>query len=220
MSHLTLILGQSGTGKSTSFRNLPSDETVIINVMDKPLPFRGWKSKYISKNTEDKKANYFSSDNANAICKAIRSISSNRPEIKYLIIDDFGYVLSNEYFCRANEKGYEKFSSIGQNAFHIFNECAKVRNDLYVFVTAHTELANDGSVKIKTIGKMLDEKFTPEGIFTYVFHARVIEGEYKFLTNSDGTHVAKSPMGMFDTPYIDNDLVEIIKKYEEYENEG
>lgn len=217
MSNTILLMGQSGTGKSSSVRSLNADETFIINVLNKPLPFKGWKARY----NKDKK-NYFSSDNAQEIMQVINAISSNPKysHIKTIIIDDFQYVMANEYMRRANETGYSKFTQIGQNAWKIIEYCISSREDIDIFVLSHTEVDKEGNVKCKTIGNMLDEKITLEGMFTVVLHSMLRDDKYVLLTQFDGTHIAKSPLEMFDDRYIDNDLSYVKQKIKEYgENE-
>jgi len=219
MSNSILILGESGTGKSTSIRNLPCQETLIINVIGKPLPFRGSKKKYSNLSPDGLTGNYYSTDNSSSILRLIKLVNEKRLDIKYLVIDDFGYTFMNSFMRKANEKGYQKFTDIGVNAFHVFEAISLLRDDLFCFVMMHTEIDTHGTYKPKTIGKMIDQNVTIEGKFTYVFHSLVIDGEYKFLTNNDGVHMAKSSMGMFDTLHIDNDLNEIIHKINNYDNE-
>ncbi len=216
MANITLIMGESGTGKSTSIRNLVAKETFIINVLDKPLPFKGFKKNYVAATKEAPEGNYFAADNHAHILKIIKHINETRPDIKNVIIDDFQYIMANEYMRRATENGFSKFTEIGQNAWRIASESQKCRDDLYFFILSHTELDNAGRYKCKTIGKMLDEKITLEGMFTCVFHSIVRDGKYKFLTQNDGSHIAKSPLEMFEDQAIDNDLLSIKNKMIEY----
>lgn len=216
MTIMTLILGETGSGKTTSIRNLPPSETFIINVIDKPLPFKNFKQNYNIENKDGKKPNYYSSDKAANIVSAISKISRERTDIKYLIIDDFGYLMSNEFFQRASEGGYSKFSEIGQHAWMVLNQIKNSRSDLNCIVIAHNELTQDGKYKIKTIGKMLDEKYTVEGVFPHVFHARVIDGKYKFQTRNDGVYIARNPLDMFSDDFIENDMLKIVKVYSDF----
>lgn len=209
MANTILIIGESGTGKSTSIENLNPEETFIINVIDKPLPFRGFKRNYIQSTEQAMKGNYCATDKFEFIMQIIKTINSSRLEIKNLIIDDFQYVMCNEFMRRSNEKGYQKFTEIGHNAWAILRELSFCRQDLDCFVMSHTESDADGKLKCKTIGKMLDDKITIEGMFTVVFHTLLIDGSYKFLTAYDGIHIAKSPKGMFTQKYINNDLAQI-----------
>lgn len=213
MSNTTLIIGESGTGKSSSLRNLNPETTFIINVLDKPLPFRRSKHKY---NKEAK--NYFSSDNYAQILQYIEAIDLRRPDIQVLVIDDFQYIMANEFMMRALEKGFDKFSEMANHAWAVVKRLSLTRDDLYCFVLSHSDSDNAGRIKCKTIGKMLDEKITLEGMFTSVLHTQVIDGNYQFLTQFNGTHIAKSPMGMFPSALIGNDLHQVLELMYSYNN--
>lgn len=204
MAYASLVIGESGTGKSTALRNLNPEETFIINVIDKPLPFRGGGARY-----SVEKKNYMHSDNSDKIIAMMRAINQRALHIKTIVIDDFQYIMSNEFMKRAKDKGFDKFTEIAQNAFNIVNEIRSCREDLQVFVLTHSDIDDHGRVKCKTIGKLLDDKINVEGLFSMVFHTQVMNGEYKFLVQNDGTRMAKSPMGMFEERYVDNDLESI-----------
>lgn len=219
MSNTILIIGESGSGKSTSIRNLNPLETVIINVLDKPLPFKGFKKNYIKMATEDKKVNYFATDEANKIKQAIDKVNQSRPEVKNIIIDDFQYIMANEFMRRALERGFDKFSEIGQKTWDLIKHISQGREDINCFILSHSDTDQSGKIKCKTIGKMLDDKICVEGMFTIVLHALTSDNKYKFLTQNDGTHLAKSPLGMFKEKYIDNDLLEINKAINDYFND-
>lgn len=220
MANLIAITGPSGTGKSTSIENLNSDETYIINTLAKPLPFKGSSASY----TVDKK-NIGSTTDWGDIVRILRGVSTNRPEIKTIVLDDVGFVMSTEFFKRANETGFTKFSDIGSHMFQIMNTAKSLRDDLNVVFMFHEDLALvEGFTpikKIKTIGKLLDDKFTPEAIFTIMLWTKVSfdkEGaaSYKFITNRTPNYPAKSPKGMFDSLEIDNDLEKVLAKIKEY----
>lgn len=223
------IVGESGTGKSTSLRNLNPEETFIISTTGKPLPFRGWKKKYspIKVSADGISGNYFTSSKWDQIMKILQIVDKKMPHIKQVIVDDFQYVLSYEFVDRATEVGYTKFTELAQHAMEILRYAEKMRDDCKMIFLTHSENVGDAmnpKYVIKTVGKLLAEKVTLEGLFTYIFFTRVSEGtdgrmEYKLLTNSDGTCVAKTSLGMFDEMEIDNDLNEIIKVIDEY-NEG
>ena len=219
MSEAILILGESGSGKSTSFRNLNPEETFIINIEDKPLPFRGYKKLYKPLSSDGMEGNYYSPDNHDVIRRVIRLVNEKRPDIKTLIIDDFGYTIMNNFMRRAREKGYDKFSEIGVNAWEVLESLKGLRDDLFCVVTMHVETSKTGFVVPKTVGTMIDQYSNIEGKFTYVFHALAFEGKYKFMTNTDGNRMAKSSMGLYEDRYIDNDLAKIIEDIKEY-NEG
>lgn len=217
MSNITLILGQSGVGKSSAIRTLEPSETFIINVLGKPLPFKGANKSYRQKELTD--GNLFSRDKSETIIKAIRFINAKRPDIKNLVIDDFTYIMINEFMEKAREKGFDKFSIMAQNAWAILDELAKCRTDLLCFVINHSEEGDDKIVRFKTIGKLTDKMSGFEARATIVLHAFVIDGEYKFLTQNDGVHLAKSPLGMFPDLYIPNDLHMIRGVIDEYFND-
>ena len=218
MGNKVLVLGDSGSGKSTSTRNLDPKSTFYINVIGKPLPFKGWKAKYV-----DGK-NMISTHNADDIVKCIKGVSSTRPEVKTIIIDDAQYIMSYEYMDRAMEKGFAKFTEIAKHMFDVLAAPDKVRDDLTTIFLAHSEdVSSNGYTKtqMKTIGKMLNATITIEGLFTIVLLAYPVKEEkkmrYVFVTQSNGTTTAKSPMDMFDDIAIDNDLQMVLNKMKEYE---
>lgn len=223
------IVGESGTGKSTSLRNLNPETTFIISTTGKPLPFRAWKKKYIPIKIEGKNVsgNYYISSKWDQILKILQIIDKMMPHIKQVIIDDFQYVLSYEFVNRATEVGYTKFSELAQHAMEILRYSEKMREDCKMIFLTHSENVGDNvnpKYVIKTVGKLLSEKVTLEGLFTYIFFTKVNEGdsgrmEYKLITNNDGSCVAKTSLGMFEDLEIDNDLDEIIKVIDAY-NEG
>lgn len=223
------IVGESGTGKSTSLRNLNPETTFIVSTTGKPLPFRAWKKKYIPIKIEGKNVsgNYYVSSKWDQILKILQIIDKMMPHIKQVIIDDFQYVLSYEFVDRATEVGYTKFSELAQHAMEILRYSEKMREDCKMIFLTHSENIGDNvnpKYVIKTVGKLLSEKVTLEGLFTYIFFTKVNEGdsgkmEYKLITNNDGSCVAKTSLGMFEDLEIDNDLDEIIKVIDAY-NEG
>ena len=214
------IVGESGTGKSTSLRNLNPETTFIISTTGKPLPFRAWKKKYIPIKIEGKNVsgNYYVSSKWDQILKILQIIDKMMPHIKQVIIDDFQYVLSYEFVDRATEVGYTKFSELAQHAMEILRYSEKMREDCKMIFLTHSENVGDNvnpKYVIKTVGKLLSEKVTLEGLFTYIFFTKVNEGdsgrmEYKLITNNDGSCVAKTSLGMFEDLEIDNDDAEKI----------
>lgn len=225
MSTLVGIVGQSGTGKSTSIETLDPKNTVIINVSNKPLPFKGWKSKF-KEGKLSEGANYVSTDSASTIVQALKYISDNRKDVKHIVLDDLQYLMSFEFMAKAKEKGFEKFTDIGKNTFDVLNTGRQLRDDLKVFALYHEETTNENfnqKRKIKTIGKLLDDKITLEGLFTIVLFTEVkMEDDklphYYFVTQTDGVTTAKSPKGMFDELHIPNDLNYVSTKIDEYYN--
>jgi hypothetical protein len=211
MSNIVVVLGESGTGKSTSFRNLDPKETFVINVLNKPLPFRGYKKSY---NEENK--NYLDSDSYKEIVAYIKAINDRRPDVKNIIIDDFSFLMNNEFMRRCRERGYEKYQDMGLNMFEIMEACKLFRPDLFCFIMCHTEKDHAGIIKPKTVGKMTADYVGIAERVSIVLHTQVIDGQYKFLTQFDGQSLAKSPIDMFESVLIDNDLSIVKKCIEQY----
>jgi len=211
------IVGNSGEGKSTSYGQIPElgikgldpKQTFVINVGGKDLPFRGWKNLYKGSNPED--GNYFAASEADKIAKAITFISESRKEIKNIVIDDAQFIMGFEFMRRAKESGYGKFADIGVNIAKVVEASRVSRADLKVYFLWHPEKDNVGKMKMKTVGKMVDDHLTLEGLFTVVLYTKVERGadnkvKYNFVTNNDGEFPAKSPFGMFKDLYVPNDL--------------
>jgi len=224
MAQELLIIGASGTGKSTAMETLDPKDTFIINVAQKPLPFRGWKSKYTAFSKDNLKGNYLLSDDTQTIIKTLSYIDSNMPNIKQIIIDDYQYVMANEYMRRANENGFKKFTEIAQNAWSLVNVAKSLRDDIVVAFNTHPEDYLDAlgnkMTKAKTLGKMIDNVITLEGMFSIVLYTNVTKSEeglkYGFLTQTDGTNTGKSPRGMFEEEVMPNDLKAVIERIHEY----
>lgn len=196
-----MVLGESGTGKSTSLRNFTPDEIGIINVCGKPLPFRN-------------QMNDLKTDNYLKIEKALKA-----SEKKAAVIDDCQYLLANEYMRQAKVTGYQKFTDIAQNFWTLVQVVIReLPEDMIVYFLGHVERDANGNEKFKTIGKMLDEKITVEGMFTIVLKTSVQDGRYLFSTRNSGSDTVKAPMGMFDEAYIDNDLKMVDTAIREYYN--
>lgn len=217
MANLIMILGESGTGKSTSIENLDSKETFIIQVVNKPLPFRGYKTKYSLRNKENPKGNRFVSDRSDLVMKILDSLNKEKT-IKNIIIDDSQYIMANEFMRRAKEKGFEKFTEIGQNFYMLIDKANDMRDDINVIFLQHIEINDAGRVKAKTIGKLLDDKVGIEGRFTVVLMTEIEDGNYYFRTQNNGNDTCKSPKGMFEELRIPNDLKIVIDKVNEYFN--
>lgn len=222
-----LVIAESGSGKSTSIEKLDPKETFIINVANKPLPFRGWRNKYTLWSKDNPAGNMYDKAGAQNIEAAIKYVNEKRPEIKNIIVDDFQYMSSFEYFDRADEKGYEKFTQIGGHLARIARMPIALRDDLFVFFLTHAEEGTDvegkRKFKAKTIGRMVDEKLTLEGLFSIVLFGKVKknkEGDirYVFETSNNGENTCKSPKGMFNSFEIENDLALVKKAIVDFEN--
>ena len=227
MAHSVLVIADSGSGKSTSIRDLDPKETFIINIANKPLPFKGWKKNYTAITKDNPKGNMTPVSSAAGIMKAMMHVYDKMPHIKNLVIDDWQYMSSFEYFDRANEKGYDKFTQIAANLAQVAKLPKDMRDDLYIFFLTHSEESTDVNghrrVKAKTIGKMIDNTLTLEGLFSIVLFGKVIKDEndklnYVFETANNGENTCKSPAGMFDDIRIDNSLKVVKDAIIEYEN--
>lgn len=216
MSTAVLILGNSGSGKSTSLRNLDPAKTLVIQCIKKPLPFRsaGWKTR----ETLRSEGNVIRTDEPALIEKIMRKSSH-----EIVVVDDYQAVMVNELMSRSSEKGYDKFTDIGKNAWNIFRAAGDLAENRRVYILAHTQTDDFGSVRMKTVGKMVDQTIVPEGFFTIVLRTEVVNGQYLFATQTNGQDCCKSPIGMFADRQIDNDLAavdEAIVSYYQTETEG
>lgn len=195
-----LILGQSGTGKSYSMKNFNEDEVCLISVQKSLLPFR---KKFNETKVTDKYAE---------IAKVMESTKK-----KVIVIDDTQYLMANEFMRRATERGYDKFTEIAFNFWDlIVQEVNSLPADTIVYLLCHTSTDENGVEKMKTIGKLVDEKITPEGLFTIVLKTAVSDGNYAFVTQNNGKDTVKSPEGMFSTYAISNDLKYVDEKIRNY----
>ena len=203
MATAVLIMGESGSGKSASLRNFAPNEISVFNVTSKPLPFKQGKTKI------PKIDNATYTDIANALAK---------PNKRAYMIDDAGYLLSFEMFKRANETGYSKFTDMAKNFFDMLDFInTQLPSDIIVYITMHTEDDSEmHKVKVKTIGKMLDQNLKIEGLFSIVLRAVQTEDGYKFVTRDDMISTAKSPIGMWEEDMIDNDLKAVDTTIREY----
>ena len=212
MSIATMILGQSGTGKTTSLRNLNPAEVLLIQAVKKPLPFRS--KEWVPCTKANPSGSILVTDNAQTIVGAMQ-----RTAKPIIVIDDFQYILANEFMRRVldNETGnaaFAKYNEIARNAWDILmcaggsgaNNTQKLPDTTRVYILAHTQEDDSGRVKAKTIGKLLDEKITIEGLLTIVMRTAVINGQYLFSTQNNGSDTVKTPMGMFEDEHIPNDL--------------
>ncbi len=206
MSRIIAVVGESGSGKSTSMRNLNPQTSVILSPITKELPFQGEWSK------ENK--NYFQDLKAPGIATYLTNISEKAKDVKVVVIDDFQYLMATEFMARAYEKGYDKFTEMAKNTYEVIMHAKKLRDDLNIYFLTHSESDGDSRV-MKTLGKLLREKITLEGLFTVVLFTSVDNGEYQFQTQTDGMTTAKSPIGMLES-IEPNDLVVIDKKIREY----
>lgn len=224
MANCVILLGKSGTGKSTSIKGLNPKETVVINTLKKRLPFKGSSTLY---NEENK--NLFNIDDYTSVINYLISISQKATYVKNVILDDSIYVMRKEYFKRAKETGYGKYTDLAAHFQQIISTCESLRDDLNVFFILHTEeIISDGSVvgyKVSTVGKLLDSQYNPIEVVPMVLFSTIKYDEkgkpqYGFYThatmNGNIEIPAKSPDGMFEKDFIPNDLGEVVKAMNEY----
>lgn len=200
---LAFILGVSGTGKSMSMRNFPPDRLAVVNVQGKILPFKG-----------AGKIEMTATDDSIKIINAIEDYV--RKGYKSIVVDDFQYVMANEFMRRSTESSWQKFTDIARHAWDIADTVRTLPSDVIVYVMCHTDRDDEGNTKIKTIGKLLDEKICLEGMSTIVLMTNVTDGKYSFLTQNNGHNTVKSPAGMFPSYAIDNDLWYVDQKIRSY----
>lgn len=206
MAQMLLIMGESGTGKSTSMRNCNPATTAVVNPVGKPLPFKG-KFTMLNSEVESRK-----------ICKFMKEqVAAGK---KLIVVDDFQYILSVPYMNRIKENGWDKWNDFGANYFEIIEVCKELPDDVVVAYMTHTETLENGVTTIKLIGKLLREKITIEGLFTIVLRTGVNEGKYYFYTQNSGKDTVKSPMGMFPAYAIDNDLNYVADKIRNFYEVG
>ena len=201
MAQKVLILGDSGTGKSASLRNFKPEELLVINSAGKSLPFK----------------NHFEcvKPSFEKLTKDVLAAMDSTKK-KVIVIDDAQYIMSFQYMRRIKENGWDKWNDIQGDFFNIIKHCDDLPNDVVVYFLSHIQRDDEGHEKIKTMGKMLDEKITIEGLFTTVLKTSVKDGQYCFLTQNSGLDTVKSPIGLFETYAIDNDLKYVDTKIRNY----
>lgn len=201
MGVAVLVLGASGSGKSASMRNFKENDVRILNVASKPLPFRN-----VNKLKKADKATY----------AMIKGAVKSGQTLSY-VVDDAQYLMAFESFDKINETGYSKFSAMAKNYEDMLRTIQEDTSpDTIVYIMQHIDKDEDGNIKAKTLGKMLDQQLTVEGLFSIVLLAKAEERRHFFITQSDGTNPCKSPMGMFNEIEIDNDLKMVDDTIREY----
>ena len=193
-----LMIGASGTGKSTSLRNFTKDEVAVVNVLGKPLPFKS-----------DIKAP--KCDDYASILKAIAGTKK-----KTIVIDDANYLITNEFMNKSSVKGFDKYNEMGNNFFNLINGIKNIKGGKTVYLIMHEDTDDNGNVKPKTIGKLLDDKVNIQGMFTICIRTMFDNGNYVFRLKTNGQDCVKTPFGMFDVEQMENDLKEFNKVVREY----
>lgn len=193
-----LLIGASGTGKSTSLRNFTRDEVAVINILGKPLPFKS-----------DIKAPKL--DDYASILKAISGTKK-----KTIVIDDANYLITNEFMNKSSIKGFDKYNEIGSHFFELINGIKNIEGGKTVYLIMHEDTDENGNVKPKTIGKLLDDKINIQGMFTICIRSMFENGNYIFRLKTNGQDCVKTPFGMFEEEQMENDLKAFDKVVREY----
>lgn len=201
-----LVIGESGTGKSTSLRNCDPATTAVVNPVGKPLPFKNH-FEMLNNETEARKITKYMKE----------QVAAGK---KLIVVDDFQYILAVPYMNRIKETGWDKYNDFGANYFDIINVCKDLPDDVVVVYMSHLETLENGLTTIKLIGKLLREKITIEGLFTVVLRTGVNEGKYYFYTQNSGKDTVKSPLGMFPVYAIDNDMSYVVDKIRNFYEVG
>lgn len=218
-SKLIGVVGETGTGKSTAIKHLNPEETYIINVASKELPFRGSEKLYNTKNK-----NYKEVDDPTEITRLLKTISEKATHIKNVVIEDSNYLMGFRMVDKATETGYTKFSVMAKDMVDLFRTARSLRDDLVTFYFSHPETIEDhGEIigyKIKTAGKLIDNQVLLEGLLTVCLYTYVEDTKdgaiYNFLTNRYRKRPAKSPDGMFTDLKISNNLQVVKDAVTEY----
>ena len=215
MSKIICVMGESGSGKTTSMRNLDPKTTYYIDCDKKGLSWKGWKTQYNADN-----CNYLKTDNQAKVLKLLQMVNSNEKaaHIKTVIVDTINGIMVADEMRRSKEKGYDKWLDLACAIYDIVDYALTMREDVTVIFVAHTQTERDDSgysfTRIKTSGKKLD-KITLESKFPVVLLAKVVDGKHVFETKANNS-TAKTPMNAFDNNYIDNDISEVLKVLEEF----
>ena len=211
------IMGESGSGKTTSLRNLDPSTTYIVDCDGKGLSWRGWKKHY---NHEAR--NYYVTDDPQTALACLKHVNANRPEIKVLVMDTINGIMVADESRRRNEKGFDKWADLAWAVWDILEIANKqTRDDLTVVLTSHSQTERDETgynfTRIKTSGRKLD-KLEIETKLRALLMTCCVDGEYMFLTGvGDSTSRCKTPPGLYDEQYIPNDIVRVIEDIRLYD---
>lgn len=234
MSNIICLAGLSNSGKSTSLKYLDPTTTFIISCTNKQLQIPGYRKKYLKVKVENKKlvGNWLISGNYATIENIMKLVSTTRPEIKTVVIDDANYLLSKETFDTALDKGYNKFSVLAKNYYDLLQTCQALRDDLTVIFITHIENCGtdtDPEYRMWTTGKMLTSQINLDGLFSYIIYAERYKDDvtdedvkYRFRTRTNGNDTCRSVEGCFKDKYIEPNMklvIDTINKFENGDNE-
>lgn len=193
-----LLIGKSGSGKSASMRNFKKEEIAIVNVLGKPLPFKN-------------DLNAPKCDNYATILAAIE-----KTDKKTIVIDDANYLITNEFMAKSSIKGFDKYNELANNFWNLIQGIKNVKGGKTVYLIMHEDSDEDGNVKPKTIGKLLDDKVNIQGMFTVCIRSMFENGNYIFRLKNNGQDCVKTPIGMFEEEEMENDLKKLDEVVRDY----
>ena len=223
MANIVMVLGPSGTGKSSSIKGLDPKETVVFNTLKKRLPFKGSRALY---NEENK--NLFEITDYDKLISFLGGIDKKALNVRNVVLDDSIFIMRKEYFDRAKESGFNKFTDLAIHFQKIIKTCESMRDDLNVFFILHSEpVISDNSIvtyKVSTVGKLLDQQYNPIEVVPMVLYSAIqykdnkpVYGFYTHAVMDKGAIIpAKTPDEMFDEDFIPNDLGQVVKAMDEY----
>ena len=215
MSKVICIAGESGSGKTTSMRNLDPETTMYIDCDKKGLSWKGWRNQY-----NGEKKNYMKTDFPQVALQALKKIDKEEQykHIRVVVVDTINGLMIADEMRRCKEKGYDKWQDLAQSIYDLIDYALTMRDDVTIIFVAHTQTDHDDNgymfTRIKTSGRKLD-KITLESKFSTVLLSKCVDGKFLFETQANFS-TAKTPMGAFEEKKIDNDIVQVMKALEEY----
>lgn len=224
MARVMMVAGNSGMGKTTSVRNLDPKQTFILNCGKKSLPFRGSEKLYTPLAKDNPEGNILNSNKFDDILRTIKYVGEKREEIEYLVIDDMQFAMAESVISKFSEKGFEKFNALAKAIWDTVEYANNQRDNLNIIFILHLEnnYNSDGvkETKAKTLGKAIDNMVNLDGLFTTILYAEAfkVDGDMKYIfrTKTNGTDTCKTPMGMFEDEFIENDLALAMSTIREY----